>query len=67
MTQFTYKVHVVPYDVFNPIRPGDSYEGGEVVDGTGGMNDDCLLITAHPVTRESIASAAAAVIGSGHG
>lgn len=48
MTQYRYEAHVVPGMVWDDVKIGGQYLGGEVVDGISGMDNDLVLIVAYP-------------------
>ena len=47
MTQYRYEAHVVPGMVWDDVKIGGQYLGGEVVDGISGMGNDLVLIVAY--------------------
>lgn len=48
MTQYRYEAHIVPGMVWDDVKLGGQYLGGEVVDGVSGMNNDLVLIVSYP-------------------
>ncbi len=47
MTEYDYQAHVVTGAEYDQIDLGYFFRGGVVVEGCGGMENDCLIITAH--------------------
>ena len=46
MTQYRYEVHEVTALAYDVIKLGSEFQGGTVI-GIGGMEGDCLIVTAH--------------------
>lgn len=44
---FRYEVHVVSPEEYDITHLGQEFHGGVVVEGTGGLENDCLIVTAH--------------------
>jgi hypothetical protein len=51
MSKFRYEVNIVPAEIYHAIKLGERFmqTDGIVIDGVGGMDDDCLILTAHPI------------------
>ena len=47
MTEYNYQAHVVTDLQYGRIILGDSFKDGIVVEGCAGLENDCLIITAH--------------------
>ncbi len=47
MTEYDYQAHVVTGAEYDQISLGSPFRGGVVVEGCGGLENDCLIITAH--------------------
>ena len=48
MTQYRYEAHIVLGSVWDEVKIGGQYLGGEVVDGISGMGDDLVLVVSFP-------------------
>ena len=47
MSQYKYQVHLVSPEEYDAVDLGEQFKGGVVVDGCSGVENDCLLVTAH--------------------
>ncbi len=47
MTEYDYQVHVVTDAEYDRIALGSLFRGGIVAEGCGGLENDCLIITAY--------------------
>ena len=51
MNQYRYEAHIVPAFVWDEVKIGGQYFGGEVVDGISGMENDLVLVVAFPTVE----------------
>ncbi len=47
MTEHDYQVHVVTDAEYDRLSLHSSFQGGIIVEGCAGLENDCLIITAH--------------------
>ena len=47
---YTYQIYVVDDATYEAHRIGEQYQGGRVVDGIGGLNNEQLLVVAYEET-----------------
>ena len=53
MNQYRYEARIVPASVWDKVEIGGQYLGGEVADGISGMENDLVLIIAHPADSDT--------------
>ncbi len=52
MTEYAYQVHMVTEAEYEQLSLLSSFQGGVIVEGCAGMENDCLIITARVTLRD---------------
>ena len=52
MSKYEYEVVGVSKEFFNKMKIGDEYQGGIIVDGIGGLDNELLLVIGYEIVEE---------------